>query len=202
MGEESSTSDKLTSDNLSFTSISNESFEAEFTNICGAQKDPFLNPSGSWNTLDFDISLCAHKTILVWLPCAFFWLFVPIRLVQIYHKRGQTVPGSISILNISKKALVSLLIILSIIDLVFAGLGIGIVQDVISAIDVADPVLRIVTFTALFGIIHFERKNGFITSWLQFFFWLVFLIGGGFGLYGYTIGYIQEIIPIRFVIKM
>lgn len=197
MGENSTSSDKLISDKPLLDSITNEAYEPEFNNICGAAKDPFYNPSGSWNSLDFDISLCAHKTILVWFPCAFFWIFVPIRLMQIYHKRGHAMPESVSILNITKKVAASLLIILSIIDLAFAITGIGIVQDVITIVDIADPVLRILTFGTLIGIIHFERKNGFITSWLQFFFWLFFLICGGFGLYGYIIGYIQKIVPIR-----
>ena len=197
MGENITVSNKIISDTLSLPTISNETYEPEYNNICGAKKDPFFYPTGSWNTLDFDISLCAHKTILVWFPCAFFWIVVPVRLMQIYHKRGHAVPESVSILNISKKVVASILILLAIVDLVFAITGIGNVQDVITIVDIADPVLRILTFSALIGIIHFERKNGFITSWLQFFFWLFFLIGGGFGLYGFIMGYIQKIIPIR-----
>ena len=106
-------------------------------------------------------------------------------------------PECISRLNIAKKVVAGLLITLSIVDLVFAIKGIGNVQDVITMVDISDPVLRILTFSSVIGLVHFERRNGFITSWLQFFFWLFFLIGGAFGLYGYIMGYIQEIIPIR-----
>ena len=190
-------SGNLTSNNVSSASIINETYQPKFNSICGAKKDPFIDPSGSWDTLDFDISLCAHKTILVWLPCALFWLLFPIRLIQIYHKRRRVVPEGVSRLNISKKVVGCLLIILSIVDLVFAINGIGNVQDMITMIDIADPVLRIVTFSGVIGLVHFEMRNGFITSWLQFFFWLFFLIGGAFGLYGYIMGYIQEIIPVR-----
>ena len=178
--------------NVTDTSTPDKTYVAYFDYVCGASNPPFFNQSQSWDTLDPDISSCFRKTVLIWIPCSFFWLFLPIRLKQIMHKKGRLggrTPGGASILNISKTVVASYLIILAIIDIAFA---IGENRNNSSEItiaDIIDPTLRILTYCALIGLLQGERLNGFITSWIQFFFWLLCVVGGTVSLYSHIRGY-------------
>ena len=171
-----------------------ESYVINFEKLCGAHNAPFFNQSQSWNTIHPDVSPCFRKTILIWIPCAYFWLMLPIRLKQIMNKRGRLrhqVQGDVSKLNISKMVAIFCMIIIAIVDLAFALRG----NVEITIADIVDPSLRIITFCAIIALLWSERTNGFITSWLQFFFWMLFLIGGAMGMYSNIRGFMEDTIP-------
>ena len=146
----------------------NQTYNVYFDGVCGANSHPFFNQSETWNTLVPDVSLCFRETILIWLPCAYFWLCFPIRMRQIFLRNGYGVQEKISPLNICKTVILCFLSLIAIIDLAFSVQGIGNVQNDITIAGVTDPVIRLLTFSAIIGLLQFERKNGFITSWIQF----------------------------------
>jgi len=168
-----------------------EPYVIHLNNLCGVDNPPFFNQSQSWNTIHPDVSSCFRKTILIWIPCAYFWLLLPLRLKQIMKKKGRLghqVIGDISKLNICKVVVACFLIIIGIIDLAFE-----LTENAeITVANIVDPSMRIITFCAVIALLQGERLNGFISSWLQFFFWLLFLIGGAIGMYSNIRGFMQE----------
>lgn len=62
-----------------------------------------------------ELTFCFKNSVLIWTPCAFLWIFAPLDIFMRYKSRYSHIP--ISILNISKFFIISLLIALSIIDL-------------------------------------------------------------------------------------
>lgn len=69
----------------------------------------------SWSENDPDLTFCFKQTVLIWLPCGFFWLFLPLDIVKRQASRYGYIPWSF--LNVSKYLIVCLLIGLSIADL-------------------------------------------------------------------------------------
>ena len=101
---------------------------------------------------------------------------------------GHQVIGDISKLNICKVVVACFLIIIGIIDL-----ALELTENAeITVANIVDPSMRIITFCAVIALLQGERLNGFISSWLQFFFWLLFLIGGAIGMYSNIRGFMQE----------
>ena len=167
--------------------------------LCGEYNSTFFDQTQSWDTFDPDVTSCFRRTVLIWIPCAFFWLFLPIRLKQIMRRKGQigaVVPGGAGLLNISKTVAACFLVIIGCIDLALAIGGIGNPAGFVILADVLDASLRIMTFSAVVTLIHGEKINGFISSWLQFFFWLLFLATGTIGLYSNIRGFNHEIVPV------
>ena len=201
MNNESSTSPTNEIVDPTLQTAPNETYVINFNYLCGASNPPFFDQSQSWDTLDPDVSACFRKTVLLWVPCAYFWLCLPIRLKQIMKLKGRLgaqAPGRISVLSICKTMGASWLILLAIIDLAFAISGMGTPPSgEIAVADIVDPTLRILTFCAVIGLLQGERLNGFITSWIQFFFWLLFLIGGAISLYSYIRGFDQGTVTVR-----
>lgn len=62
-----------------------------------------------------DFTFCFKNSILIWTPCALLWIFAPLDIFMRYKSRYSHIP--ISILNISKFFITSLLVALSTIDL-------------------------------------------------------------------------------------
>lgn len=198
MGEESSSQNNVL-DNSTMGNASDKEYLIRFDAMCGPFNSPFFNQTESWDTEDPDISSCFRKTILMWIPCAFFWLWLPLRLKQLMHKRGRSgrpASGGTPILNLCKTVIACILAIIAVIDLAFAIGGIG-SSNQIAIVDIIDPSLRILTFGAVIALLQGERLNGFITSWLQFFFWLLFLSFGAISFYSNIRGYRQDSVPTR-----
>ena len=189
-----------TSDGMSTSKADiDEPFRILSNALCGEHNSTFFDQTQSWDTLDPDVTSCFRRTVLIWIPCAFFWLFLPIRLKQIMQRKGQigaVQPGGAGLLNVSKTIAASFLVIIGIIDLALAIGGIGNPVGAVILADALDASLRILTFAAVIGLIQGEKINGFITSWLQFFFWLIFLATGIIGLYSNIRGFNHEVVPV------
>ena len=102
-----------------------ETLLINFPSVCGVNGHAFFNQTESWNTSNPDVSLCFREIILTWLPCAYFWLCLPIRMKQIFQKRGHVVQERISPLNICKTTVCGFLALIAVIDLIFAVQGTG-----------------------------------------------------------------------------
>ena len=196
MEEQSNETNLAVIHNLTSGTERNETYILQYNSVCGEHSRPFFNKTESWDTSLPDVSLCFRQTILIWVPCAYFWLLLPIRLKQILKNRRHGMPEKVSYLNIGKLVAALFLSIISAIDLVFSTMGTGNIQNEITVAGVADPAIRLLTFSAIIGLLQSERRNGFITSWIQFFFWLLFLIGGAVGLYSNIQGFINESLPV------
>jgi len=46
----------------------------------------------SWNTTDPDVTLCFEKTVLIWMPCLFIWLFAPLEVYYLVKSKYRDIP--------------------------------------------------------------------------------------------------------------
>ena len=76
---------------------------------------PIWDSNFTWNTEDPDFTPCFHKTVLVYLPCGFLWVFALLDQVQSWKSLARNCPWSWN--NIAKLTITSLLSILSIVEI-------------------------------------------------------------------------------------
>nr|XP_036222275.1 multidrug resistance-associated protein 1 isoform X5 [Bactrocera oleae] len=141
--------------------------------FCGSQ---FWNANQTWWTSDPDFTKCFEKTVLVWGPCAFLFIFSVFDFYYLKASLDKNIPWNK--LNISKLVLNSALLILSATDLVVALVKKGdeATASLIHPIDIWGPIIKFATFLLLFIFIPLNRKYGVQTSGTQFLFWFLLVI--------------------------
>nr|XP_029724825.1 multidrug resistance-associated protein 1-like isoform X4 [Aedes albopictus] len=130
--------------------------------FCGSR---FWDQNLTWYTEDPDLTTCFQQTVLVWTPCAFLWVFSLIELYYLRNSRNRNVPWSV--LNITKLAIVSTLIVLTIVDLIKAIST----DEAVAPVYFYTPVIKIATFAFAAGLIYLNKFYGMRTSGLMFLFW-------------------------------
>ncbi|XP_055643285.1 multidrug resistance-associated protein 1 isoform X8 [Toxorhynchites rutilus septentrionalis] len=135
--------------------------------FCGSK---FWDYNLTWYTDDPDLTPCFQQTVLVWAPCAFLWLFSIIELFYLRHSRNRNIPWGT--LNISKLAVISMLVILSLVDVIKAISADGSVPPVYFY----TPVIKIATFAFVAVLVYLNKLNGMRTSGLLFLFWFLLIV--------------------------
>ncbi|KOX68195.1 Multidrug resistance-associated protein 1 [Melipona quadrifasciata] len=139
--------------------------------FCGTE---FWNNSLTWNTDDPEITECFQKTVLVWVPCAFLWLFSGIEIYYFLNSKSKNIPYTW--LFISKQILIVALIVLNIVDL-----GRAIhrsTYEKVYNVDYCTPVIKIITFIKAGTLVIYNKKYGMRSSGLLFLFWFLLAICG------------------------
>lgn len=72
----------------------------------------------SWDSESPDLTQCFEQTVLVYVPCAFLWVFTLLELYYIKRSGDKNIPRNF--LNQSKLILTAAITILTIVDLVYA----------------------------------------------------------------------------------
>lgn len=106
----------------------------------------FLNQNNNktWHTEDPDLTVCFERTVLVWIPCAFLWIFLILEVIYIKHSMDRNVPWGV--LNCSKLVFTGALILLTIVDLCMA---ISLHNNsYIFLVDYYTPLIKIITFVS------------------------------------------------------
>nr|CAD7573697.1 unnamed protein product [Timema californicum] len=140
--------------------------------FCGSV---FWDTNLTWNTTDPDLTPCFQKTVLVWIPCSFLWLFSSLETYYILHSKTKNVPWNW--LNISKIILTAILIVLSIADVWLVASRRSNEFETFS-VDYYTPIIRMVTFALTIALIVYNRERGLRTSGLLFLFWFILTIFG------------------------
>ena len=78
------------------------------------------NQNLTWFTDSPDFTTCFHKTVLVYLPCAFLWLLSPFEVRANFVSSKRFVPWTF--LNVAKLGSYCLLALISILELIRFGL--------------------------------------------------------------------------------
>ncbi|CAG2053139.1 unnamed protein product [Timema podura] len=146
--------------------------EEGMDSFCGSV---FWDTNLTWNTTDPDLTPCFQKTVLVWIPCSFLWLFSSLETYYILHSKTKNVPWNW--LNISKIILTALLIVLSIADVGFVASRRSNEFETFS-VDYYTPIIRMVTFALTIALIVYNKERGLRTSGLLFLFWFFLTIFG------------------------
>ena len=144
----------------------NNSWVNRAPSLCG--DDAFFDSRLSWDTDDPLVSVCAQKSLLLWLPCALLWLLAPLQGYRLMRSKARHIPHSH--LNVVKTVLAIGLLILAIADLITFASSAG------SKLDLLDPVLRGITWVLVAALIEAERTRGVRNSALLWVFWLVYLL--------------------------
>lgn len=108
----------------------------------------FQNTSLTWDTDDPEFTSCFEKTVLVWGPCLFLWLFSGLEIYYITSSKKKDIPWNW--LNIFKLSITSALCILMISDFVTS------LQksrtEVVPSVDIYTPLFKLVSLVS----IHFH----------------------------------------------
>ncbi|KAG5674807.1 hypothetical protein PVAND_004755 [Polypedilum vanderplanki] len=135
--------------------------------FCGSE---FWNNSVTWETDSPHFTRCFEQTVLVWIPCAFLWIFAALDVFYMRNSKDRNIPKGI--LNISKLILTALITILTICDLVYAITYKGETFPV----NFYTPVIKIATFILAGVLVHFNRLYGMRVSGLLFIFWFLMTV--------------------------
>ncbi|XP_077284669.1 multidrug resistance-associated protein 1-like [Arctopsyche grandis] len=137
--------------------------------FCGSK---FWDEDLTWNTNDPYFTPCFEKTVLVWSPCVFLWVFSFMEFSYLRNSKERNVP--LSYINLTKLLITFLLLVLTIVD-------IGLAIDKSSAQDVPNvefvtPAIKIISFCFAEILVMLNMKRGLRTSGLLFLFWFLVLI--------------------------
>ncbi|KAG7197437.1 hypothetical protein KM043_013293 [Ampulex compressa] len=139
--------------------------------FCGAK---FWDNDLTWSTDDPDITECFQKTVLIWFPCAFLWVFSAMEVYYLLNSKRKNVPCTW--IFISKQVLTASLILLTLIDIGKAVLRST--YDVVYSVDYYTPVVKIISFSLAAVLLIYNKKCGIRTSGLLFLFWFLLALCG------------------------
>ncbi|XP_077285786.1 multidrug-Resistance like Protein 1 isoform X3 [Arctopsyche grandis] len=140
--------------------------------LCGS---PLWDYNLTWNTSDPQLTPCFEKTILVWTPCAFLWVFSFMEISYILHSKDRNIPWNF--LNLIKLFITSLLLVLTLVDLGFAVHKSSGGEDV-PDVEYYSPMVKIISFCFSGVLLFYNRRYGLRTSGLLFLFWFLLLVSG------------------------
>ncbi|XP_016987824.1 multidrug resistance-associated protein 1 isoform X5 [Drosophila rhopaloa] len=140
--------------------------------FCGST---FWNATETWWTNNPDFTPCFEQTVLVWTPCAFYWLFVIFDFYYLKASLDRNIPWNK--LSVSK-ALVNLgLLVITALDLIMALIKKGGDSELpLYDLDVWGPIIKFATFLLIFIFIPLNRKYGVQTTGCQFLFWFLLTV--------------------------
>ncbi|XP_071095599.1 multidrug resistance-associated protein 1-like [Haliotis cracherodii] len=144
-----------------------------FQEFCG--DSAIFNESLLFDNWWPEFTPCFQNTLLVWVPCGWLWLTLPFYLGYMCTVDDPT-PLRINILNTLKTFFSIFLSFICVVD-VLKAVSDGEKEDVVTAVYVAKG-LQAGTFLLAAILVQLERKRGFITSGIQFIFWLLTTLAG------------------------
>lgn len=170
--------------------------------FCGSK---FWDANVTWYTDNPDFTPCFERTVLVWVPCFFLWVFTPMEIFYLKNSPDRLVPWSW--INISKLIGSTLLMTVQCVDFFHAVYRNANDEGDVYGVDYAAP--AIIFFTILLQVVFIlmEKKRGIQSSGVIFMFWLLLVI---FGIPEYRTYFLNvlneetkdEVIMFRFVTYM
>ncbi|KAG4074217.1 hypothetical protein HA402_015520 [Bradysia odoriphaga] len=127
----------------------------------------------TWNTDNPFFTPCFEITVLVWAPCVFLWVFIPLEIYYIISSKYANIPWGL--LNIFRIVITVLVCAVTLSDLIM-----GIVRAGDGAYDVhiVTPAVKLISFLLTALLAYFHRTNGIMSSGLMFFFWFFLVLFG------------------------
>jgi len=118
------------------------------------------NKNLTWITDSPDFTSCFHKTVLVYLPCAFLWMLSPFEVRSNLVSSRQLMPWTF--LNVTKLVASCLLGLIAILELVYFGLSKNNdeVNDWIEPADYVSSAIKLATYLLSIFLILSGRRAG------------------------------------------
>ncbi|XP_042226170.1 multidrug resistance-associated protein 1-like isoform X1 [Homarus americanus] len=140
--------------------------------FCGS---PLWDTNHTWNSETPEFTPCFERTVLVWVPCGFLWVFAPLETHYVLRSVDRLVPWTW--LSISKLVGSALLLMLQLIDFFYAVHKWRIGEDVY-CVHFLTPLVIFVSIFLQASWVLIEKKRGFQSSGYLFIFWLLLVICG------------------------
>lgn len=103
------------------------------------------NTTQTWNTEDPSFTRCFERSVLVWAPCAFLWVWSLLDIFYMRNAMNRNVPWSW--INVSKLVITVALVVLTFVDL---GMAIAKTNEpFIFAVDFYTPAVKIASFVRI-----------------------------------------------------
>ncbi|GAV06013.1 hypothetical protein RvY_16055 [Ramazzottius varieornatus] len=142
----------------------------------GFCRDNFWDSGVTWDTPDLpDFTTCFQSTVLIWVPCIFLWIFLPL---QLYHVR--TRPYRIkqwTWISVSKMTLALTLAAISLTDMFLnmaSWMDEGAANPAVA--DLLQDILGLATYLLVAFTVFTDKRRARASSGPLFFFWLLTLI--------------------------
>ncbi|KAF0310803.1 Multidrug resistance-associated protein 1 [Amphibalanus amphitrite] len=136
----------------------------------------FWNTSLTWDADVPDFTPCFERTVLVWVPCGFLWLFSPVETLMVLRSNDRFIPWTV--LNICKYLFASVLLILQLGGLIYAVTQHSSDPDSIRSVDIYTPVILFVSIALALVFMLFEKRRGIRTSGVIWVFWTLLAFCG------------------------
>ncbi|XP_065206730.1 multidrug resistance-associated protein 1-like isoform X3 [Planococcus citri] len=136
----------------------------DLTEFCGST---FWDSNITWDTEYPDLTLCFEKTVLVWVPCAFLWLLLPLEWYYLRHSKTSDIP--LNIYNVAKLIAIAILATLALTDIVHH-VFLDYSYDPPSPVNFWTPSLKFVTFVLFFALTYANIRRGIRSSAVLFVF--------------------------------
>ncbi|XKL66881.1 hypothetical protein PGB90_010301 [Kerria lacca] len=126
----------------------------------------------TWNTDYSDFSVRFEKTVLVWIPCAFLWIFSPLEIYFLCHPKAFDIP--FNLYNISKLVVIALITALSLTDTI----NYGFYENISLPIYAYSSLIKFVTLVLFFVLTVANIKLGIRSSGTLFLFSFLLVLFG------------------------
>uniref|UniRef100_A0A914V1R6 ABC-type glutathione-S-conjugate transporter n=2 Tax=Plectus sambesii TaxID=2011161 RepID=A0A914V1R6_9BILA len=140
--------------------------------FCG---DVFWDDGSVGNASVPNFSVCFQHTVLIWAPCAFFWILVPLLIFQIVREKSPPLPWTFLL---SAKLVLTLFLIIDVAFVLATAIAEAARGENTSPVYYVAPALLLVTMLAKGAFIFLCRQRGKITSGVLFLSWLIFGLAG------------------------
>ncbi|XP_074036470.1 multidrug resistance-associated protein 1-like [Leptinotarsa decemlineata] len=141
--------------------------------FCGST---FWNQTLTWDTDDPELTKCFEKTVLVWIPCLFLWMFSSSEVFYIFDSKKRDVPWNW--LNLLKLGVTGTLVVLTSSDIVTSLKSAAENNSEVYSVDIYSPLIKLFSFGLSALLLIYNRKYGMQTSGLLFLFWFLMAICG------------------------
>lgn len=133
----------------------------------------FWDTDVSWNTEIPDFTPCFQNTVLIWIPCGFLCLFMPLESYRLCYKKQKSIPWSI--LTIFKIIILIALTVLTIAEIIFTMTSLA-ENFHIYPVNYYTPFIKLLSFILVLILTIMGRKYGQQSSETIFGFWLMLTI--------------------------
>ncbi|XP_077296379.1 multidrug resistance-associated protein 1-like [Arctopsyche grandis] len=137
--------------------------------FCGT---PLWDLNVTWNTNNPTFTPCFEKTVLLWIPCTFLWLFASLEILYTFNYKNTRIPWNIY--NVVKFFINTILVVVAIVDFVFAFNASK--EYGIPLVEMFSPIVKAATFILSLILLHHSRTHGVRSSGLQFLFWFMLAV--------------------------
>lgn len=141
---------------------------AAFINFCGS---PFWDDNLTWHSDTPMFTPCWGKTVPIWIPSAFLWIFSIFDLYNMYTSKKRDIPWNWR--NETKLIITVVLIGLCIFDCYNIHTNYEVYP-----VDIFSPIVNLISLVFCCMLVIFHRKYGQQSSGLLFIFWFLVVIFG------------------------